>query len=376
MELVIQRAALVRELGLARRMSERKSTIPIFSFALFEPGTLGSVMISATDGESMLRTECEYAGDVPSGAFKFLAPVKALHEIARAATSESISLIPSPSRLKIKAGGFRSDLGVGIAEDFPPPPALPERTSRAIPATFLRSAISKVRFVMETASSVTSQSFMHGALLELGAKTRLIATDGRRIAVVVGNGDNGDEDKILIPRKAWDDLAAFLAADDAPAITYARNESLMFFYTPTRQLITRQMAVEFPAWESFFKHSGMDTSSRVDVDRDALLAAVKRVMLVSTEDAMRVKLEISKGQIIASMVSAEVGEAAEPVPAELVGEGWVAGFDAAYIAEFLAESEGGTVALYDTKRSGIFKAPPGDVEYTYLLMRMALPEGQ
>lgn len=373
MELKISRESVLREFGLASRLSERKSTIPIFSYALLDMG-IDHVTMSATDGETMLRTQLTAEGGMDDGT-SLVVPVKQLHEIARQSVAKDITLTLKDNRLSVKAGSFRSNLGIRDAAEFPVIPKEPPEWS-GLSAKLLRSAVVKVKGVVEAAATSAVQNATHGALLKLADQKMLMAaTDGRRLAQVTVERTGSESDvSAVIPRKALNDLAAFLAADETlESVQFAKDEARLYFTSGPRQLITRELVYKFPAYENILTRA--DGGSSINVDRDAWLSAVKRVMLVYSDHAVKVKVEISDGLLTMSMANAEMGETSEPVSAELFGPGWTAGFNAQYLADFLASSEEGTVTLKqcDTLGApGIFTGAPGDVHYTYVLMPISI----
>jgi DNA polymerase-3 subunit beta len=71
------------------------------------------------------------------------------------------------------------------------------------------------------------------------------------------------------------------------------------------------------------------------VEREPLLAAIRRVAVVADDRTRPVRLTASAGQVRLSAQSQELGEAEETLPAEFVGEELTIGFNARYVLDAL-----------------------------------------
>src|ERR1700741_5446849 len=85
---------------------------------------------------------------------------------------------------------------------------------------------------------------------------RLVSTDGHRLALVTvprektkvkGKGD-GEDDRVILPRKTLLELARLLGEGDGD-IQYERGENHLFFEVGGRLLISRMIDGQFPAFE-------------------------------------------------------------------------------------------------------------------------------
>ena len=365
MDIEVTREALVRELALARRLGERKTTIPVYSYALID-ADFGEARITATDGDSALETGCSASVHVAGRA---LVPVRPLHEMARNASAETVRLTLAGDRISVIIGAFKSKLGTLPADDFPRGPEWPKDLI-PLPLVPLRSALEKTRFVVEAAGAKL-QGYMNGALLTAEDKRLLlVATDGRRVTVSSLPLDVVAP-TALLPRKALDDLAALLAnEDEAASIGYAQADGRAFFEVGARRLATNLLGATFPNWKQVIPKNGANAA---EVDRDAWLGVLRRVSLVATDAAQKVRLDMDKaGTLTATLASQEIGDATETLPAVVDGAGWSSCFDVGYLADFLAAIDGGLVTFRqeNEKKGGKLTASGGGVDSTYVLMPM------
>lgn len=367
MDITAKRADLAREMGLARRLSERKTTIPIYGFALLTANSDG-LELTATDGEEGLVSRC-VATVAEQGAL--LVPVRTFHEMVKAASCEDVRLYGASGKVHVVAGGFQSSLQTLNPDDFPSMPAPPE-TAAILPAPAIRSAIAKVKFVIDSATVNPTNYCMHGALLELGEESvRMVTTDGYRLAHFQAPCAGANQESIILPRKTLDGLQALLSESDAQEVLYAKDATRAYLTVGDRMIISRVIDGEFPNYKRIIPPESNE--HRVLVNREDWLGALKRVMLVATQLVSRVRIVVEDGLMTASLAAADVGEAAEPTPIELTGEGWESGFEIKYLADFLSAADTPTITLEQRSPNAgaALRSFAGEHKYTYVQMPMA-----
>lgn len=368
MKIEVSREALARELGLARRLGERKALIPVYSYAKLT-AVEGEVRLQSTDGEASLETGCAATTLEPG---ETLVPTKTLHELVRMSSADQVTLASAAGdRLTVTVGGFKSKLSALSLESFPTLHAWPE-TLVQLPTKMLKSAITRTIFVVEAASLKTGNYYQHGALLRVDEKKlSFVATDGNQIAHVSMPHTAPLASKALLPRKGMNDLLTLLELDDAPEeIGYARDEGRAFFRVGLRQFVTRLIDAEFPKYERFVKPP---VKHGVEANRAAWLAALRRVMVVSTERSIKVTLAIEDSTMTCSMNSADVGEAVEEVPVTADAT-WSAAFDSKHLSHYLSVAGADTVRFsQEGPKSGLLlQTQEDEIESIHALMPMAV----
>ena len=368
MDIRVNRTDLLRELGLARRLAERKATIPVYGYALLTPAS-DALNLYATDGESRFVTSCPVTMEQGGQA---LVPVRMLHEMLRQSVADEVRLTQDGQRVKVAVGSFRSTLQTLEISDFPSMPETP-KLEAMIGTAFLRAAIDRVRFVIEAGAVSPNQSYQHGALLDVTETVvALVSTDGRRVAVAETAHPGAAAAQALLPRKAVDDLAALLADADETEVTYAVDEVRAYFGIGRRLFATQLLAEKFPNYRRVVPPQKGEPEATVP--RDLWLGAMRRVMLVSTEAARRATLALSRDAVTVSMRAADIGDATEPVPATVRGTAWEAGFDSACLTEFLEAAGTGDVRMEQATPTSpaAFRSDADGVRYTYVLMPMSV----
>src|SRR4029453_17047718 len=82
----------------------------------------------------------------------------------------------------------------------------------------------------------------------------------------------------------------------------------------------------------------------VQISREALASAIRRVSLLSSERTRAVKLGLGGGKLELAASSPDLGEAKEALVADYKGEGVEIGFNPQYVLDFLGAPGGGNVA--------------------------------
>lgn len=379
MEFTVHRTELVRELQLFQGIVERKNTIPILANILVEADDGADVVqLAATDLEVGLRSRC--AATVTTGGSLTL-PAKKLYEIVRALPDTDVRIIQSSAgTVTVEAAHFSSRMQALPRDDFPSIPEPAGSHAESLPGIPLREMIAKTQFAI---TGEDTRFFLNGALLMLTDDTmRMVATDGHRLALASAVRDsageaagaasadeNGDEGKAILPKKTLWELARLLD-DDPVDVTHECSENHLFFNMGGRQLVSRKIDAQFPAYERVIP-TGND--KRIEFERERLTQAIRRVALLSSERSHAIKIHIDAGKIEITSSSPEHGEASETLSVEYEGQALDISFNAQYLLDFLGVANTESVAL--EFKDGLSQAVlrPVDAngcDYTYVIMPM------
>jgi DNA polymerase-3 subunit beta len=371
MEFSAKKTDLFRELNLTQGVVEKKTTIPILSNLLVEfEGS--NLRISATDLELGLRCGC--AAKVKKDGAGTI-PAKRLLEIVR-------SLPDSEVRFKILENHWvqvtceRSSFKlVGMAKDnFPVLPVAPKALA-TIPAGVLSGLIQKTIFSI---SSEESRYTLNGALLLVRPENvSMVATDGHRLALVeqeVKISGLSNELRALIPKKAMGELLKLVGeAEETTPVEFTKDESHLFFSVGERVLISRMLTGQFPNYEAVLPR---ENNRIIELDRDLLMAAVRRVALLADERSRAVRVQVDKDKFEIFSSSGEFGEAHETLDAAYSGDPLQIGFNYQYLLDFLdVVGSGGKVRLELKDEQSAGQLRPGtedSLRYRYVIMPMRI----
>jgi len=369
MEISVRRKDLAKELQLLQGIVERKSSIPVLSNVLAEAED-GQLRLSATDLDVSLRGGCEAEVKQP-GAVTVAA--KKLHEIVRTLPEDAVHIKLLPDAwVQIECQRARFKVAGLPREDFP---ALPEAGGKGgieLPGEALAELISRTGFAI---TSEETRYYLAGALLVLEADAMaLVATDGHRLAYAkrsVKLRGVKQQQKVLVPRKALNELGRLLETDDS--VTYREVDNHLVFSVGGRTLASKSIEGQFPAYENVVDWNG---DKRISLERDVLQTALRRVSLLSSERSRAIRVKLSSGELELLASSPDLGEAREVIPTEFEGEAVEIGFNAQYLLDFLsaAGSERVELLLKDSESQGLLR-PEGLAEgddYRYVVMPMRL----
>ena len=369
MELTVRKNDLLPELQLFQGIIERKNTIPILGNILIRSEENGVVQLLATDLEVGLRSQTT-ATVTKAGSITI--PAKKLYEIVKSLPETEIQIKEGvKGSVTILADRFESRMQTLPKEDFPTLPEIPKETPVKLPRAEVREMVNKTQFAI---TGEDTRYFLNGALFLLQpGKMQLVATDGHRLALVETERENAtnevEKTQAILPKKTLWELSRLLTEGDEP-IEYVAGENHLFFNVGERQLISRVIDAQFPAYERVVP-TGNDKT--VEFDRDRLTSVVKRVALLSSDRSRAVKLQISSNQLGITSSSPEVGEATESFAVEYSGDDVEICFNAQYVLDFLAVTDSDTVQLQlkDEMSQAVMK-PVGSegCDYTYVIMPM------
>ena len=366
MELTVRKSDLLKELQLFQGIIERKNTIPISANVLIDATEDGTVGLTATDLEVGFKSQCD-ATVKKKGSLTL--PAKKLYEIIRALPETDVKLaLNAKGSVKISADQFNSRLQTLPVEDFPSVPSSGSSTRVTLPREEMRLMVANTIFAI---TGEDTRYFLNGALFVLKAdEMNLIATDGHRLALATTKrtGDEKEEIKAILPKKLLTELSKLLS-DGEDEIQYECGENHLFFYVDKRQLCSRLIEGQFPAYEKVIPTGNKKS---IDFDRDRLTSAIKRVALLSNERSRAVKFQLSENAVTVTSNSPEVGEADETIDVDYKGEALEICFNSQYILEFLAVVDTDSVALQlkDEMSQAVMQPVGAKNDYTYVIMPM------
>jgi DNA polymerase-3 subunit beta len=376
MDLTVTKADLQKELQLCQGVVEKRSTIPILSNVLLKAAD-GRLQIAATDLDVTILSSCAAKVSTPGGV---TIEAKRFFDIVRSLPDEDVHVqMQENNQMLIESGTAKFRLLGLPAEDYPTLPAVAAtETVFSIGLDELKTMVAKVKFAI---THEETRFQLNGALLKVQAtKMEMVATDGHRMALInfpQGNGTGGKKKgqdlTILIPRKALEEILR-LEAGDGGTVRFGVSENHLFFEAGERRLLARMIDVNFP---NYMEVISRDNDRHVLVDRERLLATIRRISLVANERTRAVRFDFAPGKLTVSSTNPELGDARETVPIDYAGNPFFVGLNAAYVTDFLAAIDTPSVSLdLKDENSQCIGRPQAQeelpYEYLYVVMPMRL----
>src|SRR3954447_15654057 len=373
MEITVSKAELLKELQATQGVVERKTTIPILSNYLFEASD-DKLSLTATDLDLSLRTSCAVKVKKEGSC---TIPARKLYDYVKLLPDGDISLkLLDNHWVQIRSGRSNTKM-VGMARsNFPQVPDFPAVATTSISAIALKTLIARTIFAI---SNEESRYTLNGALMVLKAESiAMVATDGHRLSWVEKPGETlegiSGEKRVLIPRKALEELRQLLSVADAGSVEFADDEHTLFFRVGHRTLSTRRLSGQFPNFEAVMPRD----NTRFAVVRSAeLSSAIQRVAQFADERSGAIRLRLESNELKISSQSTESGESEDTIDTPYSGDPIMVGFNSTYIIDFLkALGNEGEVRLEfkDSQSAGQIRPEDPDAEYRsrYVLMPMRI----
>lgn len=365
MKFSVSSADLLQALTIVSGAVPAKSTLPILENILFQR-TDDRLRLSATDMEISIvehvKVDFENDGATPRVAV----PAKRLLDTLRALPDVPITF-SSDAEFSVS---LRTDYGMYkmVGSDGADYPALPEMNVQARVETtgrVLKRAIQKTSFAV---SKDSLRPAMMGIYFQIGPDGgRVVATDGHRLVKLdVASLRSETALRFIVPEKALG-LAARIPQDGDCTIVVGENYIEIDFHDS--RVIARLIVESYPNYEAVIP---LDNERRMVVDRDSMLAAVKRVGLYSssTTHQIRLSLDSDVAEISAEDIERS-SEAQETIKCDYSHESMEIGFNAAYLTEVLSNIDDGE-AMFDfssPNRAGVvMPATQADGENVLMLI--------
>lgn len=369
MELTIARSELLSALYITQGIVERRTTMPILGNILIQ--SIGDgVLVSATDQEISVRRRCTAAvkqkGTLTAGARK-------LYEMVREFPEGDIRIRSLDNDwIEVSAGRSKFRL-VGLdAREFPAMPGVTGKEEQAIriSADTLGGMIERTLFAVSADETRANLAGVYVEAVETG-RLRMVATDGHRLALVTRDVEGARiEPGVVIPRKAVLELRKVLEGGEEP-VDLSVTGGVAHVERGPVQMTMRLVEGDFPDYHQVVPQS----AERVALlEAGPLLAALRRVSIVSSERTRGVKLLLDQQRIELSSINPDVGEATEEIEVEYDGAPLGMGFNARYLIDVLSIFPADAkveIALNDDMSPAIVR-PVGDADYCYIVMPMRL----
>jgi DNA polymerase-3 subunit beta len=375
MECMIEKEELLRCLYLVQGVVEKRSSLPILSHVLIE-GSDETVSFGATDLEVGIRQQCKATvkkdGAVTTDARK-------LYEIVRELPPDRLILRSSGEGwVEVSSGRSRFRMASFDPKEFPAitPTGTggEEKTSVSVslPGKTLGEMVEKTLFA---ASPDETRQNLSGVYLEAlpNGKLRMVASDGHRLSIIEREAGITDTDAwapTILPRKGLIETRKLLEKDEGEA-NLTLHGSTAVLKKGTTELSMRLIEGEFPDYQQVVPK---EKKSFVSFPREEFLSAIRRLLVLTTERARGVKLQIEKDKMTVSVNTPDLGEGVEEIEIENKGGNLIIGFNGRYLTEVLGViDEGAKINLYlrDEVSPGLLQ-PEEDKDFSYIIMPMRI----
>jgi len=264
----------------------------------------GSCILEATNLEVGIRLELtDLPAEVPGAA---LLPASKIISILRESPDEQLTIESAANGCFVRGQTAEFELVGEDPNHFPDLPTMDTNRFHEVGAGQLRDMIRKCLFA---AAQDSPRFALTGVLWELeGATVRLVATDGRRLAVTEGpaavKSDKPTKGQThVIPTKAMHLLERNLHNhDESVRVSLRSNDAI--FQTERTTIWTRLVEGQFPAYRDVIPKKPV---SMIDVPVGPFHAAVRQAAVMTDQDSPRVVFHFAAGKLVLQAQGVDAG---------------------------------------------------------------------
>lgn len=359
MKFTIQKTEFIKGLQLVQSIVPAHSTLPIL-YNVLVTAEKEKIKLFATDLSISLM--CTLQAEVSkTGTSSFNA--KKLFNIVRELPQESAEFqVEDKDKAVIQSGQFSSKLLGLSADEFPPLPTFKTTKSFSIDQALLKDMFQKTVYA---ASDDESRLVLNGVLLSVkNQKIMMVATDGRRLALIEKEAELPDDQKMdfVIPAKTINELIKVLKDEGPLKILLTAN--MASFEMEHCTLVSKLIDGTYPNYQQVIPSQ---CDERISVEREILLNALRRTAIISNERNPSVKLVISKNQLQVVATNPEGEEANEQIPVKYSGKSMSMAFNPNYLMDPLKSLNSDDIAIEftDELSPAVVKS---NVPFIYVLM--------
>ena len=336
-----------------------KSTKPILMNLLLRAEG-DSITLFATDLEMAAKVQLDSVKVSRKGSV--LLPARESSALLRELSDPTVTLESTEQRCRIESGGGSFVLLGEDPQQFPDEVQIKSGKRLDIPSG------SMLRMIQETvfaAAREETRYAINGVLLDAAAGcVRMVATDGRRLAISYENVESQVEFKVVVPLRALNTLARALGEGSKDTLRIDVGDKQIVFHTGKMQLVSQLLETRFPDYEGVLPKSA-DTT--VEIQKAVLESALRRAAILCAAELRMVRFEVGEQSLRMTAESSSRGRADVVIDVVVKGAGGSINFNPDFILEALRVSQLETVRLDMSDDSMPAKFTLGE-SFTYVVM--------
>lgn len=369
MKFSLVQSELYRSLQLVAGVVPTKSTAQHLTSVRLEATSEGQLSFTGTDLDTFLVTNLHATVEEPGVA---AIPARRFLEVVKELPSDVVHVRSIPSGVSLTCGKGKFKILGPDPQEFPPVPDISEERVFAVSAAVLERLINQTIYAVSSDFTRAEQTAVYVHVIN--GELRFVATNGHRLAQATHRGDYPSWGDTLIPPRALSVVQRLLSeAQESVSMTTSKRYCL--FNLGASRLYTRLIDGTFPPYEQAIPK---DCTKKVRMQREILMAALRRVLVFSETATRMVKVALSEGTLRLSTQTHDVGQGDEPLPATYDGEEFQIGFNGNYLLDLLRtmESEELELAFRESTTAGIFRpvVEGQEPDLLCLVMPLRLPE--
>lgn len=295
----------------------QKGALPVLSNILFAVHQDGQVNLSSTDLEISIRSsftaKVEEEGSIT-------VPFRILNDLLGTITSDNITLSSEGQKITISGDKFSSKFSGLSADEFPQLGDLPAASLFKIPGKIFSDNLERVLFAV---SSDSARPVLGGVLFYSNSDGDLVlvGADGFRLTeqLLPGYGKDVSDLLAVVPAKALREVSRLSHSDEEANVEiYFLEDSNQIAFKIEDTLITaRILGGAFPDYKKIMPS---DVSISAELDRIALINAVRSSLVFAQDLANVITLEFKQDCLDVSAETQDVGSGNTSLATSLSGD--------------------------------------------------------
>ena len=321
--------------------------------------------LMATDLELGLRYEVRGVKVEDPG--EAILPTAKIISILRESTDEELTLEAGPDACVVRGQFNEFEMPGEDPSVFPDIPDFIEDKYHELSAGVLREMIRRTLFSAAAAEHARFGATT-GVLWELeDGKARLVATDGRRLALAEGpataHGDHSTKGQTpVVPAKAMNLLERNLHEDDELVRVCLRTNDVLI-KTERAMIVSRLVEGRYPDYKRVLPQKA---AAKIPLTVGPFNTAVRQAAIMTDEESKRVIFNFAKKKLTLQARGPEAGRSRVELPLEYDGKTIEISFDPKYVTEMLRVLDPDarlTLELEDGSKPALFRNEAGDYQY-------------
>ncbi len=367
MKFIISRDQILPSLQQIVSVIEKRQTMPILSNVLLQGGE-GQLVMTGTDTEiqivSKLNSDSiDQPGEITVPARKFLDICRLLP------TASEIKFELHEDKVKLSSGRSRFSLSTLPAEHYPEFNESQFDYQFLLNAGKFKTGLDKTLFCM---ANQDVRYYLNGLLLHISnSKMKLVASDGHRLSIFeddIGQA-TGYEARVIIPRKAVQELSRLLDDVDAELNIQFSNNHIKVYYKDV-VFSSKLIDAKFPDFSKVFNQAFM---APLLIQKQLLRDALTRVAILSNEKYKGVTFDIAGDVLKLSTHNPEHDEAEEELIIDHQGEPLSISFNSQYMLDAVSNLDSELAVLtISGNSSSCFIEEPEQPLFKFIVMPMRM----
>ncbi len=369
MKLTIAKEQILNGLQAVQNIVASRTTLPVLSNVLLNAKD-GKLELTATDLDVTISATVDASVKEPGAA---TLPVKRLFGIVRELAAAEVEIdISEKNVCSLRAGSSFYKIHGLAAEEFPPLPSFADDRKITLPQEKVKAMLRRTVFAI---SSDETRYVLNGLYFSFkDHKVAVVATDGRRLALVEEETEIADESKgeLIVPSKAINELNRLVQTKGELEIRYTQNQ-VSFLLRDEQghetKLMSKLVDGTYPNYRQVIP---AETKERIALEREEFLHALRRAEIMTSEKSNSVKLSFTRNSLVITANTPEVGEGQESLAINYKGKDLAVAFNPAFLMDPLKAVDDDEIflELSDELSPGLVKTN-GPFLYVIMPMRMS-----